>query len=223
MIDIGLKIKNLRSEKNLSQTQLASILGVSSRSIASYEAGTTPHAETLIKLAALLNISLDELFGYSPKRIADVNSLPIVSSGAIDQLKPIKDEKSSAVLFVNTVANAGTASATDFTKGTPFLLPGNKKEGLVMLDVKGDSMLPTIVDGDRVICEQITDPLSVAYQGITVVVGRDGSVLIKMLTLDNDSYILTSLNSMYPVARFAKEDVVQLWRPVLLLTSRLFS
>jgi transcriptional regulator with XRE-family HTH domain len=219
----ALNIKELRLEKKLSRAELATYLGVTESAIYGYEQGrSTPNISVAIALANLFSVSLDKLFGRKSDSI-DISNIPVVDAGDVIAKPKGKSLDTVPMLYLQQAANAGTASATDFTKGTPFLLPGNKKEGLVMLDVKGDSMLPTIVDGDRVICEQITDPLSVAYQGITVVVGRDGSVLIKMLTLDKDSYILTSLNSMYPVARFAKEDVVQLWRPVLLLTSRLFS
>jgi DNA-binding XRE family transcriptional regulator len=210
-------------KKKMSRAELATYLGVTESAIYGYEQGrSTPNISVAISLANLFSVSLDNLFGRKLDSI-DISNIPVVNAGDVVTTPKGKALDTVPMLYLQQTANAGTASATDFTKGTPFLLPGNKKEGLVMLDVKGDSMLPTIVDGDRVICEQITDPLSVAYQGITVVVGRDGSVLIKMLTLDKDSYILTSLNSMYPVARFAKEDVVQLWRPVLLLTSRLFS
>lgn len=223
MSSFALNIKELRLEKKLSRAELATYLGVTESAIYGYEQGrSTPNISVAIALANLFSVSLDNLFGRKLDSL-NLNDIPVVNAGDVIVKSKEKSTDTAPMLYLQQVANAGTASATDFTKGTPFLLPGNKKEGLVMLDVKGDSMLPTIVDGDRVICEQITYPLSMAYQGITVVVGRDGSVLIKMLTLDKDSYILTSLNSMYPVARFAKEDVVQLWRPVLLLTSRLFS
>ena len=58
--------ENLKSErvaKNLTQTQLASSIGITTQSYQAYEAGLTlPTTENLLKLSLILDISLDELF-----------------------------------------------------------------------------------------------------------------------------------------------------------------
>ena len=59
---LGEKIKLYREKKNMTQSEVASILGVKATTISKYEAGTLePNIESLKKLAELFNISTDEL------------------------------------------------------------------------------------------------------------------------------------------------------------------
>ena len=55
-------LKLLRKNKNFSQIQLASELGVSQQAVAKWEPGkSTPRTEKLIQLAKILNCTVDEL------------------------------------------------------------------------------------------------------------------------------------------------------------------
>lgn len=69
-------LKTLRTKFNLSQQQLADIIGVSQQSINKYENhNTEPDIETLKTLADYFNTSIDYLVGYSAKeKISDNNS-----------------------------------------------------------------------------------------------------------------------------------------------------
>lgn len=62
-------VKNLRKfrlEKNVSQQQLADVIGTTQQSINKYENHSTePDIETLIKLADYFEISVDQLVGHS--------------------------------------------------------------------------------------------------------------------------------------------------------------
>lgn len=58
------RLKEQRKKNNLTQKKLADILGVSQGSYANWENGKRePSFENLIKLADLLEVSLDWLFG----------------------------------------------------------------------------------------------------------------------------------------------------------------
>lgn len=58
-----LKIKQLREEKGLLQEELSSNLGVSRSTVSMWETGKAyPRGETLVKLAAALGCTIDELF-----------------------------------------------------------------------------------------------------------------------------------------------------------------
>ncbi|MBR1867321.1 MAG: helix-turn-helix transcriptional regulator [Clostridia bacterium] len=60
------KLKDLRNEKKLTQKELASMLILSKNSICEYEKGRSePNIETLIKLADILECSIDYLVGRS--------------------------------------------------------------------------------------------------------------------------------------------------------------
>lgn len=56
-------IKKLRSEKNISQAELAKKIGVTQQQLSSYETGkNNPRIETAKKLSECLEVSLDEIF-----------------------------------------------------------------------------------------------------------------------------------------------------------------
>ena len=62
----GEKIANLRKKKNLTQEQLAEILGVARQSVSRWEMGVAfPETEKLIKLGKLLDCSIDYLLDNS--------------------------------------------------------------------------------------------------------------------------------------------------------------
>lgn len=60
------RLKKLRQEKNLLQSQLAEEIGISNRTISMYEQGNSePNTEILIKLSHFFNVSIDYLVGNS--------------------------------------------------------------------------------------------------------------------------------------------------------------
>lgn len=62
--DFGLRLKELREKKRLSQNEVASRLEISRSQISAYERNTSyPSVEKLIELAVLLNTSVDYLLG----------------------------------------------------------------------------------------------------------------------------------------------------------------
>ena len=61
-----MKIREIREEKGLSQKELASKLGVSPTNIYNYEVGRTePNIEMLVKIADILQVSIDYLLERS--------------------------------------------------------------------------------------------------------------------------------------------------------------
>lgn len=66
---ISKKIKLLREEANLTQSQLAEKLGIATSSISQYESGDRiPSDNIKMKMAQFFDVSLDFLMGYSDIR-----------------------------------------------------------------------------------------------------------------------------------------------------------
>ena len=66
-MEFGKNIAKYRQEKNLTQAGLAELLGVSFQAISKWENGRSmPDTQLLPRLAAVLNVSCDMLFGYYP-------------------------------------------------------------------------------------------------------------------------------------------------------------
>ena len=66
MAHIGIKIKELRKKKDMTQEKLAKYLHVSFQAVSKWETGAaTPDLSLIVPLARLLDVTTDELFGIS--------------------------------------------------------------------------------------------------------------------------------------------------------------
>ncbi|MBQ7376298.1 MAG: helix-turn-helix transcriptional regulator [Clostridia bacterium] len=73
-MSLSANIKRLRLEKNLTQEQLATKLGVSAQAVSKWETSETyPDGALLVPLANELEVSLDELFGNNSVSMADIS------------------------------------------------------------------------------------------------------------------------------------------------------
>ena len=62
-------IRNLREDNDLTQTQVANLLGVSQRVYSNYERGEVEISlDSLIKLADYYNVSMDYILGRTKKK-----------------------------------------------------------------------------------------------------------------------------------------------------------
>lgn len=68
VFDFGLRLKELRERKKLSQADVAKRLGVTRAAVSGYECNTSsPSVEQLINLALLYNASLDYITGIDKR------------------------------------------------------------------------------------------------------------------------------------------------------------
>ena len=76
MVDFGESLRQLRKQKNLTQKQLASFVGVKNSIISFYEVGERmPSPEMIVKLATVLNVSTDYLLGMNKNEPIDISGL----------------------------------------------------------------------------------------------------------------------------------------------------
>ena len=76
MVDIGGRLKTLRLQKHLTQSQLAERLGITKSMVSAYETATRyPSYEILFKLAFLFGTTTDYLLGLEKKRYIDTTGL----------------------------------------------------------------------------------------------------------------------------------------------------
>jgi transcriptional regulator with XRE-family HTH domain len=62
MANFAQRLKQLRTTRNLTQTRLAELLAISPRVYSRWETGdVTPHFDTIVRIAELLEVSLDDL------------------------------------------------------------------------------------------------------------------------------------------------------------------
>lgn len=85
--DLDIKLKNARNNRRLSQIDAAKMIGVSNKTLSSYENGdNTPSAEVLISMADVYNISIDYLLGIDKERVIRTNGLKGFQIDALDAM-----------------------------------------------------------------------------------------------------------------------------------------
>lgn len=88
-----MNLKKIRNKCGLTQTQVAKKLGIAQVTYCNYELGNRePDISTVIKLADIFEVSIDELFGYSKE---NTNEEPISRDERfiIENLKLLSNEE----------------------------------------------------------------------------------------------------------------------------------
>lgn len=76
LVNFGEKLKKLRTGQNLTQQQLATLLGVQKSVVSYYESGErSPSTDVLIKLASVFHTTVDYLLDVKRERVIDVSGL----------------------------------------------------------------------------------------------------------------------------------------------------
>ena len=76
VFDFGYRLKNLRQQHHLTQTQVANRLNLSKTSISGYENNTkTPSVDTLIQLSSLYGVSTDYLLGIENRPLLLIDGI----------------------------------------------------------------------------------------------------------------------------------------------------
>lgn len=84
---LGEKLKELRTQKNLSQNQLANILNVHKATISLYESGSRYPSYNILKATArYFHVSTDYLLQMNPVRTLDVSNLTDEQVAVVEQM-----------------------------------------------------------------------------------------------------------------------------------------
>lgn len=76
MVEFGSRLKNLRKQHNLTQKQLASLIGVKNSIISFYELGDRiPSPQIIVSLASVFHVTSDFLLGIEKSETIDVSGL----------------------------------------------------------------------------------------------------------------------------------------------------
>ena len=87
MVNMGDKLKSLRTDKKMTQKQVADRIGLAISAVSSYESGTRyPSYDVLVRLAHIFRVCTDYLLGMTDKRNIDVTGLDDDEIELISQL-----------------------------------------------------------------------------------------------------------------------------------------
>ena len=93
-MDFSERLKNLRKQANFTQVEVAEELGISQPAYASWERGVKkPTQENLVKIAQILNVSVDYLVGNSEEKSDELDNIELLfrmnSKGLTEEEKKV--------------------------------------------------------------------------------------------------------------------------------------
>ncbi len=114
---LGEKIKLNRENKNMTQVEIAELLGVKPATVSKYESGTLePNIESLKKLAELFEISIDELLKEDDFDISKINILEVLREQKNMKLKGNLYHNTQITFAYNTNHIEGSKLTEDQTR-----------------------------------------------------------------------------------------------------------
>lgn len=218
-IYIGLKIKEFRDQRGLTQKELADLIEMGNTTIANYEKGfRTPKKNTLFKIANALNVTIDDLFPILKQSDNSIiesveeilsqldpepyqHNVLTYAEGQLEEQKQAKKRLSEVHdIFVEYIAynyydqpvSAGTGQYLNEVQIETIQLPV-KVDADFVCPIYGDSMEPDYKSGDYVFVK-----LTVELPSKTVgVFDYEGEAYIKQLVIEKDKAYLRSFNKKY--------------------------
>lgn len=193
-------LRNLRKKEQLTQDELADKLKISKSAISMYENGNrTPDFETLEAIADFFNVNLSYLIGEEQKyKLRHPNlTFETVTFPVIGSIAAGYDE-----IAVENWSGETVEIPLSYLKG-------RKKEEYFVLSVKGDSMYPLYMNGDKVlILRQSTlnhsgEIGAVLYEG-------ENATLKKVEYVDGEDWMkLVPVNPEYKPKEIKNSDLEQ--------------
>lgn len=186
------RLKQLRNERGISQRQLAEFLKVAPSTISMYENGQRePNFEVLESLADFFNVDLNYLLGKTNKTT-----------------KIILDSESSKgikIPVLGTVpAGIPITAVEDIIDYEEIPKSWSNQGEFFGLKIKGDSMYPTLENGDVVIVKK----QSTADNGDTVIVMVNGDdATCKRYERSETGIMLIPNNSAYNPVFYTNEEI----------------
>lgn len=192
---IGERIKNRRKELGLTVDELAQRLEKNRATVYRYESNDIEKLPTTVlePLAKALDVTPAYLMGWKSSDIS-IKKIPYNAEGM--ELIPLVG-KVAAGYNCHAEENITEYIRTD----TDSLKTGYD---YFWLEVKGDSMEPTIQEGDLVLVQE-QDTLDSDCFAVVIVDNEDG--LVKKVCIDSGKVVLFSINPYYPPRTFEKEDM----------------
>ena len=186
------RLKQLRNERGISQRQLAEFLKVAPSTISMYENGQRePNFEVLESLADFFNVDLNYLLGKTNK-----TTKIILHS---------ESSKGIKIPVLGTVPAGIPVTAVEDILDYEEIPKSWENQGEFFgLKIKGDSMYPTLENGDVVIVRK----QSTADNGDTVVVMVNGDdATCKRYERSDTGIMLIPNNNVYAPAFYTNEEI----------------
>ena len=171
-------IKQIRKTHYLNQTEFANRIGVTQGAVSQWENGLTrPNLDQLRAISAAFNISVSDIVDETEQPRRDLNTINI---------------RRSAVPILGTIACGQRITPDTTPEGYADLPDGIRAD--FALRCKGDSMEPTLIDGDLVLIRQQPE----VEPGQIAAVSIGDETTLKHVYPQKEGLLLVADNPQYP-------------------------
>ncbi|SEP83752.1 Helix-turn-helix [Treponema bryantii] len=201
------RVEQALEQNNITEAELSRRIGVSQAGITGWkQRGSIPRADVAIKTAEVLNTSVDYLV-----------------NGSLDTMH-IKKSNTFLVPILNQELSAGKGELLpedDIANGLvpiPYRLHKEFGNNLAALHVHGDSMKPTLNDGDMIVCDSLGWDNSDGIYAIRM----NGSGFVKRIQVVGQKILVISDNPKYKTfEESVNSDAIQIIGKVRLVIQAL--
>lgn len=198
-MSFGAKLKKCRKDMSLSQKEFGQKIGVAESTVSLYESNKRfPDADTLKKISALFEVSLDYLLGNAPAKTVQQKTtgrgvrIPVL--GRVVAGIPIE----------------AVEEILDYEEITPELAASGE---FFALKIRGHSMEPRMMEGDVVIVRRQDD---VESGDVAIVLVNGNEATVKRVKKQEDGITLIATNtSVYEPHYYSNKEIEEL--PVRIL------
>lgn len=183
-----LRLKEIRKNNNITQQQLSSILGVTQATLSGWENEKFEiDNNSLLKCAEYFNVSVDYILGKNTD-ISNGKGVKIPVLGNIQAGIPVE--------AVEEILDYEEISKEMAEQGEFFALK-----------IRGESMLPRMVEGDIIIVRQQSD---VDSGDVAVVFVNGNDATVKKIRKTATGIELIPLNPSFDITYYSKEEIEKL-------------
>lgn len=219
MATVNKNLKFLRTQKGLTQKQLAEKLGLKQAAIGAYEEErSTPPLASLLDISKIFGVNLDALVNHDLSRSPEKGKKVFASKGKEVLAITVDSNDKENVELVTQKASAGYLSGyqdVEFVKDLPKIslpvLPKNRTYRA--FEIQGDSMLP-VQPGSIIFGEYMEDVSGVKNGKLYILVTKQDGIVFKRIFNFADQegkLLLVSDNRNYQPYAVDAGDVLEIW------------
>jgi repressor LexA len=209
---IGDRIKAVRKNMGIKQSELAKILSISPSTIGMYEQNRRePDIDTIIRLSKCLGVSVEYLLGFSGKSRAALSEPDHVLLSVTEYLSDEESNKHSSgvkiPVYGKVAAGIPIEAITDIEDYEEISEALAASGEYVALKIHGDSMEPKFSEGDVVIVR--LQP-TIENGEIAVVMVNGDEATCKKVKRTPEGILLISTNPDYEPMFYSNKQIEQL-------------
>jgi transcriptional regulator with XRE-family HTH domain len=210
------RIKIIRKQLGMSQTEFANDIGITQTSLSQIEGEKNGISYDVYK-AIVGKFNVDPLWLMGGKGEMYISNDAKRKSGALPLVVQVSNDDEENIVMVDRKAAAGYLqgqSDPDYIAKLPsFRLPGFYGKTFRAFEITGDSMLPGIHPGDMLVGSYVEELAHIKKGNVYIVVLHDGSIVSKrVFPLGNNVFELRSDNEAYEPYAVKAEDIAQVWQ-----------